>query len=112
MFAAERTNLFDVLLVAGAVLDPLGLHLRLGSDGLDTFEPSISLEGRGCLEGVLLAVELEVELYAAVFGWFGDVGLSTPTFSRSIGSFSAEASYQVDDARWSCFEVGMLGEVE
>lgn len=78
----QHTQLLELSLVALALDDGFLLGLGLGGLVLEGEEEAVTLGGAGGLESVLLAVDLEDDLAAAILGQIGDLALDKCQYVR------------------------------
>lgn len=82
----KRTQLGQSVLVALARGDGLLLSLGDSSLGLNGGDPAVTLSSVGGLEGVLVAMVLEVELVGALLGDVANIGLPVNMLLTSFSS--------------------------
>lgn len=104
----QLTQLLQLSLVALAGSDGLLLSLGGGSLGLESGEPAVTLTTVGGLEGVLLTVDLEVELVGAVLGDVTNIGLHSQRMLST--TLPTNTTHQVEDMSGSGLVLGALGQ--
>lgn len=104
---AKLTELGELLLVGLVGNDGLLGSLGLLDGLLNSEEPAVALRGSLGLEGVLAAVELEVESNGAVLGELGRISLYMLAVNSSKSYLLA---YQVQDTSGGGLLVGVLDE--
>ena len=114
MHCAKLTELVKLFLVANAGENFIPGSLSFFDDLFSGHEPAIAFRSTSGLEGVLVAMELEVECDSAILGQIRCLGLFFSKISISVCLHKNSARckpYQVENASRGCFLIGMLDKV-